>query len=194
MLPHVESEHGNLPFHERAVLVGGAEHLELAARDGKPRPAAAEPGRPGCGQLLLERREAAERLLDRVGEGAARLTAAALARRRHDRPEQRVIVVAAPVVAHRGTDVLRHARDAAEQRLEALLVQRGMLVERRVQVAHVRLMMLAVVDLHRLGVDVRLQRGIVVGQERQSVLVGFFCGCGCLGHRRSPRVCDSVPM
>jgi len=125
---------------------------------------------------------------------AARLAAAALTGRCHDRPEQRVVVLAAPVVAHRRTDVLRDACDAAEQRLEALLVQRGMLVERRVQVVHIGLMMLAVVDLHGLGVDVRLERGVVVGQRRQRMLVGFLYGCGCWGHRPSPLVCGSVSM
>ena len=40
-----------------------------------------------------------------------------------------------------------------------------MLVERRVQVGDVRLMMLAVMDLHRLAVDVRFERRDVVGQR-----------------------------
>src|SRR5947209_19817582 len=101
VLPSVEPEHRNLPVHEGAVLVRRAQDLELGARDSEPRPAAPEPAGGGGGQLLLERDEAAERLLDRVGQRAARLAAPALAGRRHDRPEQRVVVVAAAVVAHR---------------------------------------------------------------------------------------------
>src|SRR5207245_10227715 len=98
VLPHVEPEHGDLPVHERAVLVRGAEDLELAARDGEPCPAAPESRRAGRGQLLLERGEAAERFLDRVGQCAARLTAPVLTGRGHDGPEQPVIVMATAVI------------------------------------------------------------------------------------------------
>ena len=52
----------------------------------------------------------------------------------------------------------------ANQVLGALALQLGMLLERRVEVVHIRLVMLAVVNLHRLRVDVRLERGEVVGQ------------------------------
>src|SRR4029077_18725305 len=34
VLQHVESQHRHLAVHERAVLIGGAEQLELAAREG----------------------------------------------------------------------------------------------------------------------------------------------------------------
>src|SRR5438874_4185347 len=89
----------------------------------------------------------------------------------------------ASVVADGGTDVFRDTIDAAEQLFETLLVQRGVLVQGRVQVAHVGLMVLAVVDLHGLGVDVRLERGVVVGQRRQGMLADPFGGCGCSSHR-----------
>src|SRR6266516_5386557 len=102
MFPHVEAQYGNLPVHEWAVLVRRARQLELTAPapQGEPRPAAAE-ARGGRGrELLLEPGEVAEGLLDRVGERAAGLAAAALPGRRHDGPEQRVVVVPAGVVAH----------------------------------------------------------------------------------------------
>src|SRR5439155_26911793 len=123
-----------LPVQARAVLVRGAEDLELAAREGQPRPAASGSGRASRGQLLLERREAAESLLDRVGQRAAGLAAPGYAGRRHDRPEQRVVVVATAVVAHGGADVVWDAVDPAEQLFEGLLVQLVMLVQRRAQI------------------------------------------------------------
>ena len=70
--------------------------------------------------------------------------------------------MAAGVVADRGADVVRDPGDAAQQLVERLLVQLGVLVERGIQVVDVRLMVLRVVDLHRLPVDVRLERGVVV--------------------------------
>jgi hypothetical protein len=44
-----------------------------------------------------------------------------------------------------------------------------MLLERGVEVGDVRLMMLPVMDLHRLRVDVRFERGEVVRKFRQFV-------------------------
>ena len=45
-----------------------------------------------------------------------------------------------------------------QQILDALRLQLGMLLERGVQVGHVGLVMLAVMNLHRLLVDVRFER------------------------------------
>src|ERR1043166_3227499 len=96
VLPHVEAQQGSLALHERTVLVRRAEHVEPVARQGEPRPAAPEPRAPSGGQLLLEGRDAAERLLDRRGELASRLSAAALAGGGPDRPEQRKGIGARP--------------------------------------------------------------------------------------------------
>ena len=60
------------------------------------------------------------------------------------------------------------------QIVEALVVQLGMLVERGVQIRHVGLVMLAVMNLHRLRVDVRFERRKVVRQRGQ-----------CMGHVQS---------
>ncbi len=45
-------------------------------------------------------------------------------------------------------------------------MQLGVLVERGIEIGDVRLMMLAVMDLHRLAVDMRFERGGVVRQRR----------------------------
>jgi hypothetical protein len=75
--------------------------------------------------------------------------------------------VTAAVVAHRRLDVVRHAVDALDQVVEALVVQLWMLVERGIQVGDVSLVMLAVMDLHRLAVDMRFERGGIVRQRRK---------------------------
>src|SRR4051812_19885587 len=73
-----------------------------------------------------------------------------------------MVPVAAAVVAHRGANVFGNAVDAAAQILNALRLQLGVLLERGVQVRHVSLMVLPVMNLHRLRVDVRLERSEVV--------------------------------
>jgi hypothetical protein len=57
--------------------------------------------------------------------------------------------------------------EAAKQIVETLAVEVGVLVQRRVEIRHIRLMMLAVVNLHRLRIDVRLERSGVVGKSRK---------------------------
>src|SRR5580658_11183703 len=44
-----------------------------------------------------------------------------------------------------------------------------MLFDRAVQIVHVRLVMLVVVQLHRLGVDMRFQRRVVIGKRWEFV-------------------------
>ena len=55
------------------------------------------------------------------------------------------------------------AVDAAAEILDALALQVGILLERGVQIIDVRLMVLPVVDLHRLRVAVGLERARGVG-------------------------------
>src|SRR3954454_13638754 len=93
VLPDVDAEEWRLPGGDRRVLVGRARDLEAAARPvvDEPGPAASELPDARCVHLLLELVEAAERLLDRAGEGPARLAAAV---RAHDLPEEAVVGVA----------------------------------------------------------------------------------------------------
>src|SRR5205807_521661 len=85
---------------------GHEEDRELALPVGdQPRPAAAELADRGLLQLLFELVVAAECVLQRVRDAAARVAPAA---RAHDGPEDRVVGVAAGVVADHRADVLRH--------------------------------------------------------------------------------------
>jgi len=84
--------------------------------------------------------------------------------------------MAAAVVAHRRADVLGDAVDPAQQIVQRLLVQLGVLVERGIEVVDVRLVMFSVVDLHRLGVDVGFERREIVRQWRQGMRHGPLLG------------------
>src|ERR1041385_4332260 len=167
VLPDVHAEDRDLLVHERAVLVGPAADFELAVRDGQPSPAAAELAGCGGGELLLEFREVAEGLPNAVRERAARLATAAFAGGRHDGPEQRVVVMAAGIVTNRRANVVGHAAQVAQQVFEVLVGQLRVLAQRVVEIVDVGLMMLAVVDLHGLRVDMRLERPEIVRQRRK---------------------------
>jgi hypothetical protein len=73
--------------------------------------------------------------------------------------------VAARVVAHHGLLVVGEDLEVRQDMLDGLVGERRSL-QRGVRVVHVRLVVLVVVDAHRLLVDVRLQRGVVVGERR----------------------------
>src|SRR2546422_1388914 len=156
VLPHIDTEHRGQVFHVRAVLVRVRLDQELSARiRQQPRPAAAELADARFLELLLERVVAAERAADRIAQLAGRSAAPI---RAHDGPEDRVVRVPARVVAQDGAHVFRHRADSAEQVLDRLLGQLGVLLESAIGVVHVSGVVLVVVDLHRLGVDVRLER------------------------------------
>ena len=72
------------------------------------------------------------RVAKRAGRRAAGLRA-------HPLPERRVVHVAAAVVADGGADVFGHLADVAQQIFDALRLQLGILLERRVQVRDIRL-------------------------------------------------------
>src|SRR4051812_38106886 len=76
-----------------------------------------------------------------------------------------MVDVAAGVVAHGGLLVVGQGLEVGEHVLDGLVGQRRAL-ERSVRVVHVRLVVLVVVDAHRLLVDVRLERAVVIGKRR----------------------------
>ena len=75
-----------------------------------------------------------------------------------------MIGMAAAVVAHGRADVLRHLVDPAQQLLERPVLQLRVLGESLVQLGDVGRVVLVVMDLHRLRVDVRLERVEGIGQ------------------------------
>jgi len=73
--------------------------------------------------------------------------------------------VAAAVVAHDGADVLGDAVDVAEEILGCVFPEFRMLFDGSVEVSYVGLVMLIVVEMHGLLVDVRLERGVIIGKR-----------------------------
>jgi hypothetical protein len=73
-----------------------------------------------------------------------------------------VIPVPAAVVANGRPDLFRNVVDPPAEILDAHRLQCRMLLERGIQIGNVRLMMLAVMDLHRLRIDVRFESSEVV--------------------------------
>ena len=68
--------------------------------------------------------------------------------------------MSAAVVAHRGANVFRDSVEVADQFLDRFAFELGLAFDRLVQVGDVSLVMLVVMDLHRLCIDVRFQ-GVV---------------------------------
>ena len=87
---------------------------------------------------------------------------------RVERPHGPVGNLLQEVVDHLLPDALRHAADLAQHLLDRLVLQ-GSAGHGRVEVIDVGLVMLAVVDLHRLLVDVRFERIEWIGKRGERV-------------------------
>jgi len=161
VLPDVDAEDRRLVVRERRVLVRRGDDRERAAVEHEPGPAAAEAVHARLVHLPLERIEAAERALDRIGELAVGLASV----RAHDLPEETVIQMAARVVPHGCAFVLRKLIETRDHFLDRSVRPLGAL-EGRIRLVDVRLVVFVVMDTHRLLVDVRLERRVVVGKRR----------------------------
>ena len=82
----------------------------------------------------------------------------------HHEPEHRMVGVAARIVAERGADFVGHLVEMRDQVVDAHLGQVGMFGQRLVGIVHIGRMVLVVVDFHRLGIDVRLERVVSIRQ------------------------------
>ena len=73
-----------------------------------------------------------------------------------------MVGMAAPIVPHRGADPLGQGVQVGDQGLDGLALVIGMILQRGVEVVDIRRMVLAMVDLHGLGVDVGLEGPIII--------------------------------
>ena len=89
--------------------------------------------------------------------------------------------MAAHIIAQAGADGLGSLGEILQQLLGREFGQFGMIDEQPVRIIDVGLMMLVVVNLHRPGVDVRLERLIGIRQRRQGVGTGRRGRRGSLG-------------
>ena len=181
MLPDIETDHRGHAVAERRVLVGGGVYLQFAVLQAQPRPAAAETFGRGIGEVFLEAIDRTKGLDDTLAQRAAGCPAAGC----EQRPEETVVHVAAGVVADTGADRLRHAGEVADQCAGSAREQIRMPLEQFLRIVDVGLVMLRVVNLHRLRVDVRLER--IIGESQLGQVPseggsgGRGVGCGGLG-------------
>ena len=165
VLPDVDAEQRRLAGRDGVVLIGRRDDGEAVGVLDEPGPAGAELVDAGGLEVGLELVERAELGVDRGGQVAARRAAAL---RAHELPEERVVEVPAAVVAHDAAlvlgDLLEVADDVLDRRVGPLRA-----LERAVDPVDVGLVVLVVMDPHRLLVDVRLERRVVVGQRRNGV-------------------------
>ena len=115
-------------------------------------------------ELLFEGRERSEGGGDRGSQSTSRLTTGVWSQ---DSPEQRVVVVTTGVVADNGADVIRNRGEVRNQRFDGFGSQSRVRFQRFIRVVDICLMMLRMVNFHRLGINVRDQRIVGVGQGRQ---------------------------
>ena len=123
-----------------------------------------------------------------------------LALRRKVLPEQRVIDVtymrprnALRLSEHNNSNLRTSAVELERGLKKDLLLRRGCLRKAllsRVQTVHVGLVVLAVVQLHNLARDVRLERVVGVGEVRERVLRACQHGERGAGHARAGDVAD----
>src|SRR2546427_13310784 len=78
-----------------------------------------------------------------------------------------MICMTTAVVANNIADVLRDRIHVADQLLDAFRFQIRLAGDRFVQIRDVSLMMLAVMNLHRLRVDVRFERIVWIRERRE---------------------------
>ena len=118
----------------------------------------------GGGEVLLEAVETAEILVDGPGQLTHRLAVLILL---EQRPEERVVGMPAAVVADLDARRFRHLREVCENLIYAHSGDRRQVGDRRIEVGHIRGVVLVVVNLHGLGVNERLQSIISITQRRK---------------------------
>ena len=94
-----------------------------------------------------------------VGKSVSRSTA----RRLHGLPEKRMVGVAPAVVAHRRPNIFGQSIEIADKIFDRFRREVGFAFKRLIQIRDIRLMMLVMMDFHRLCIDVRLERVVGVG-------------------------------
>src|SRR5580704_7693059 len=105
VLPDIETEHGFASEHEGCVLIRCRIDSELAILDDEPSPPRTEAAQAGGGEFFLKAGEGAKSGLNGIGEIARRLATTALF---HLGPEERMIPMAAGIVADGTSDILRN--------------------------------------------------------------------------------------
>ncbi len=168
VLPDITAEERRSPVRQHAVLVGQRHDLQALCGPvyDEERPPRAEVFCGRVGEESLKPLERAEVPRDRVGDRALRRSVRV---RCEDVPEELMVGVAPAIVANRRPNRFRHLVEVAQQVLDREPGELRIRLERFVQVVDVRCVMLVVVELHRLRIDVGLERVVTESQGRKLV-------------------------
>ncbi len=182
VFPNVDSEERFCAGHQGRVLVWSGFHDEFCVADGEPYPAAPEHFEACCDELFFEGLLGFEMGFDVFEECSGGGWAAFF----EALPEERMVCVAAALVAEIVADVVGLSVELGEQSIEGFGGEVRMFCERLVEFCDVRGVMFIVMDFHRFRVDERFE-GVVIVAECWN-LVGFggiLCdgafGCGAEG-------------
>ncbi len=169
VFPEIDAEEDLAALDEWGVLVGGRFEFEgTILVDAEPEPAAAEDAEGGldevfAGFLGIGGVEGLEKGLAEGVAGAGAFIAT------EGFPEQGMVDVAAGVVADGGADPFGDLVEIGEEFLGGMLVEIGVVSDGLVEVVDVAGVMFAVMDLHRLGIDVRFEGIEGITQRREFV-------------------------
>src|SRR2546430_2543615 len=154
MLPNNITHNREIALHQGAVLVGGRGDLEIAipVKD-QPCPAGAEALDTSIVKCSFELIERTKGRIDRISQVTAGLAATIW---RHDLPEHAVIGMATTIVTHSRANILRQFIEALDQLLDWERGELRVTLYGSVQIVYVRCMVLVMMQLHSLGIDVRL--------------------------------------
>ena len=172
MFPDVQTENSLAAARKqiRSVLIRSGVDGKFPVADDQPGPTGAKAAQAGSGKFLLKSGKGTKRRIDRRRKTPLGLSATALF---HERPEERVVPVAAAVVADGVANIFWDGIEAFEQIVDGLGLQTGLTLQGLVEVGHVSAVMLVMMDLHRLGVDVRFECVKRVRQRGHSKCHGF---------------------
>src|SRR5215468_1018938 len=165
VFPHVDADDTLGPLHVRAVLVGRAEDCKLLVlANAKPCPAGAEAAETRRLDGSLHLLKVTEGSIDGAVEIARGLAGAA---GRHQLPEERMVPMAAQVVADGNADRFGGSSQIGQGLIDWLGGEIWPLLYEPVEVVDVGRVVVVVMDLHGLGIDVRLERIICIAEWRQ---------------------------
>ena len=166
VLPYIHGEQRLLAMGQGQIGIAGFGHLEGAVVENQPGPAATELGGTGGLEGFDELLEAAEVSIDLVEQGAA---GAATTVGLDALPVKAVVPHLGGIVEHAGlAGITCHGGDGVFQALAFQLGASHQVVE----VGHVSVVVLAVVELKGLAGNMGLERIEAVGQRRQRMSHG----------------------
>ena len=165
MFPDIHWYDRTEPLLQRRILVGGGNDAQLSVFIGyKPGPARAEPAQCGVLELCFHRVIGAEIPVDGFGQPAGRFLILVGTERLKI---QIVIIDAARIVVNGCADIFGKLASVLDQFFQCPAVVAGIILKCLIQIVHIGLKVLVVMNHHGFFVDVGFQRVITVWKRRE---------------------------